>query len=70
MEQTLKDILQEVRNLSYLFFAFGAIWVILFGYLVSLSRREQKLSDEVQALKEELAEEEHKPQYAGGKATR
>lgn len=57
MEELLKDILREVRNLSYLFFAFGAIWVLLFLYLYSLSRRERDLRREVEELKRERAGE-------------
>ncbi len=57
MEDLLKTILMEVRNLSYLFFAFGAIWVILFGYLYSLSRREDSLRNEIERLKAEREEE-------------
>ncbi|MBI4673260.1 MAG: CcmD family protein [Chloroflexi bacterium] len=41
MEDLLKEILREVRNLSYLFFAFGVIWTLLFLYMYSLSRRER-----------------------------
>ncbi len=57
MEDLLKTILMEVRNLSYLFFAFGAIWVILFGYLYSLSRRQNNLQNEIERLKAEREEE-------------
>ena len=63
MEDLLRTILMEVRNLSYLFFAFGAIWVILFGYLYSLSRREDSLRNEIERLKaerEEMAEDERR----------
>lgn len=51
MEDLLKDILREVRNLSYLFFAFGLIWALLFFYLWSLSRRERDLQREVDEMK-------------------
>jgi CcmD family protein len=57
MEDLLKDILQEVRNLSYLFFAFGAIWTLLFLYLYSLSRREHDLQREVDEMKKMRAGE-------------
>jgi CcmD family protein len=53
MEDLLKDILREVRNLSYLFFAFGVIWMLLFLYLYSLSRRERDLQREVDEMKKE-----------------
>ena len=57
MEDLLKDILREVRNLSYLFFAFGVIWALLFLYLYSLSRRGRELQREVDELKKERAGE-------------
>jgi CcmD family protein len=51
MEDLLKQILIEVRNLSYLFFAFGVIWGLLFLYLYSLSRRERDLERELDEIK-------------------
>ncbi len=57
MEERLSEILREVRNLSYLFFAFGVIWALLFLYLYSLSRRERDLEREIQELKREHADE-------------
>lgn len=57
MEDLLKDILREVRNLSYLFFAFGIIWILLFLYLFSLSRRGRELQRQVDELKQERAGE-------------
>lgn len=57
MEDLLKEILREVRNLSYLFFAFGLIWTLLFLYLWSLSRRRRDLQREVDELKKEHAHE-------------
>ncbi len=56
MEDLLKTILLEVRNLSYLFFGFGVIWVVLFGYLYSLSRRENDLQNEIDRLKADRSE--------------
>lgn len=53
MEELLRDILREVRNLSYLFFAFGVIWGLLFLYLYSLSRRSRDLQREIDELKAE-----------------
>ncbi len=58
MEDLLRTILMEVRNLSYLFFGFAAIWVVLFLYLYSLSRRENDLRQEIDRLKAERAEQE------------
>ncbi len=58
MEELLKDILREVRNLSYLFFAFGLIWTLLFLYLWSLARRERDLQRQVDEMKKLRAEED------------
>lgn len=52
MEDLVKQILIEVRNLSYLFFAFGIIWLLLFLYMFSLSRRNRDLQREIDALKQ------------------
>lgn len=59
MEELLKDILREVRNLSYLFFAFSIIWLLLFLYLYSLSRRERDLEREIQELRQAHDETTH-----------
>ncbi len=53
MEDLLKTILLEVRDLSYLFFAFGVIWLFLFAYMYSLSRRESELRRDIEQLKRE-----------------
>lgn len=53
MEDLLREVLKEVRNLSYLFFAFGAIWLLIFGYLITLSRRAGRLRDELEELRRE-----------------
>lgn len=58
MEELLRDILREVRNLSYLFFAFGLIWALLFLYLWSLSRRERDLQREVDEMKKGAHEQD------------
>lgn len=57
MEELLKQILIEVRNLSYLFFAFGVIWLLLFLYIYSLSRRTRDLQREIDALKQERTDD-------------
>lgn len=38
--------------MPYLFAAFCAVWVVLFLYLLSLSRRHRELTREVEALRE------------------
>ncbi len=57
MEITLKDLLAEIRNLSYLFYGYTAIWVIILGYVFTLARREQSLRNEVQELKRTVIDE-------------
>ena len=42
--------LEQDSNLTYLFAAYSLIWVVLFGYLVRLRRREQELSQVVRRL--------------------
>jgi CcmD family protein len=58
MEDLLRTILLEVRNLSYLFFGYAVIWLFLFGYLYSLSRRERDLRNEIERLKAERLEDQ------------
>ncbi len=57
MDVTLKDILAEVRNLSYLFYGYTVIWVLLVGYIYSLTRREKDLRDQIDELKKEIESE-------------
>ena len=57
MDVTLKDILAEVRNLSYLFYGYTVIWVLLVGYVYSLTRREKDLRDQIDELKKEIEAE-------------
>ena len=59
MEVTLKDLLAEIRNLSFLFYGYTVIWVILLGYLFWIGRRESQLRDEIQALKKSLIQNTH-----------
>lgn len=58
MEDLLKTILLEVRNLSYLFFGYAVIWLFLFGYLYSLSRRERDLRNEIERIKADRSEDQ------------
>lgn len=57
MEVTLKDLLAEIRNLSFLFYGYTVIWVIILLYIYSLSRREQNLRDQVDELKKSVEDE-------------
>ncbi len=56
MEVTLKDLLAEIRNLSYLFYGYTVIWVIILGYVFTLTRREQNLRNQVEELKRTVAD--------------
>lgn len=57
MDVTLKDLLAEIRNLSFLFYGYTVIWVLLVGYIYSLTRREQNLRDQIDELKKEIESE-------------
>lgn len=46
-----------MENLGYLFAAFTIVWLALFGYIFSLSRRQVKLRRDIDLLKEVLKEE-------------
>ncbi len=54
MDVTLKDLLAEIRNLSFLFYGYTVIWVIVLGYIYTISRREKNLRDQVDELKKEI----------------
>lgn len=54
MEVTLKDLLAEIRNLSFLFYGYTVIWIIVLGYVFYLSRREKDLRDEIEQLKKSM----------------
>ena len=40
------------KNLNYLFVAYVIVWVLIAGYLVSISRRQKRLDEEVEMLKQ------------------
>lgn len=42
--------------MSYLFAAYTLVWITLFVYLVSLSRKQRKLDQEIETLKKILEE--------------
>jgi len=54
MDITLKDLLAEIRNLSFLFYGYTVIWVIILGYVFWLSRRAQNLRAEIEELKKSI----------------
>ncbi len=43
-----------MANLSYLFAAYTAVWVLLFLYILGLSRRNRSLEKEIEELRELL----------------
>ncbi len=46
-----------MENAGYLFAAFAIVWVVLFGYIFILSRRQKRLRRELDLLKEMTTEE-------------
>jgi CcmD family protein len=46
--------------MTYLFAAYAAIWILLFAYVFSIARRQQKIQDEV-ARVQQLLEGQKKP---------
>ncbi len=54
---TLQDLLAEIRNLSFLFYGYTVIWVIILLYVFTLSRREKDLRDDIDELKQSLRDE-------------
>ena len=46
-----------MENLSYLFAAYTAIWILDFAYLVRLQRREKTLRQELDQLRQKLSGE-------------
>jgi CcmD family protein len=57
MDVTLKDLLTEIRNLSFLFYGYTVIWVIILGYVYTLTRREQNLRNQIEELKNAIGDE-------------
>lgn len=43
-----------MENLSFLFAAYAAVWVLLFAYVVVLSRRNRALEREIEELRQLL----------------
>ena len=50
----------DTTNFLYMFYGFTVTWLILFAYVVALSRRESKLKKEVENLKRMIEERERK----------
>ena len=43
-----------MENFSYLLAAFAIVWAVVFGYILSLLRRQRQLQRELNSLKETL----------------
>lgn len=54
MQVTLADLLADIRNLSYMFYGFALIWIVVLGYLWSVSRQERDLTAEIEELKKSI----------------
>ncbi|MCR6545113.1 CcmD family protein [Dehalobacterium formicoaceticum] len=44
--------------MEYLFWAYGATWLVLFAYTVSLGLRQRKINQEIKWLKQMIQEKE------------
>ena len=60
MQVTLAGLLADIRNLSYMFYGFAVIWVVVIGYLWTVSRQERDLADEIDELKKSINLPPHK----------
>jgi CcmD family protein len=47
-----------MENLNFLFAAFSATWVVLFLYIYSLWRKQSRIEQELQRLKNKVGEKE------------
>lgn len=54
MDVTLAGLLADIRNLSYMFYGFALIWVVVLAYLWSVSRQGRDLNAEVEELKKSI----------------
>ena len=43
--------------MNYLFAAYAAIWILLFGYMFSISRRQRQVQDDLEQVRERLRHE-------------
>ena len=51
MQPTLPDLLAEIRNLSYFFIGFAAIWAFVLGFAFMVAQRGRNLRAEIDELK-------------------
>ena len=47
-----------MENMGYLFVTYTVIWAVLFGYVLSLYRRQRRLGREIDSLKEAVSKQE------------
>lgn len=52
--EAIHDSQTDVRNLGWLFGAYGIGWLILFGYLFQISQKETKLRHRIAELQETI----------------
>jgi CcmD family protein len=43
--------------MTYLFAAYAAIWILLFAYMFSISRRQRQVQDDLDQVRERLGQE-------------
>jgi CcmD family protein len=43
--------------MNYLFAAYSAIWILLFGYIFSLSQRQRRVQEDLAQVQERLGQE-------------
>jgi CcmD family protein len=60
MDVTLAGLLADIRNLSYMFYGFALIWVVVLGYLWTVTRQGRDLTEEVEELKKSTDPESQK----------
>ena len=46
----------DTRNFSYMFYGFSAAWLVVIFYLFYLTRREQKIRQELNRLKDMIGD--------------
>ncbi len=53
----LLDSHQPPANLAYLFAAFAVAWLLFFGYMFFVTRRQQEMRQDIERLRREVVEE-------------
>jgi CcmD family protein len=48
----------DIRNFTYMFYGFAAVWIILFAYIVFLTIREGRLREELDRVKRMIDDRE------------